>query len=50
MTPEPREEQLSFRPMVREDIPQLQAWLQEPHVAEWWDDAAETIEGVEAKY
>ena len=36
--------------MLREDLPQLQAWLAEPHVAEWWDDASETIEGVEAKY
>lgn len=50
MTTARRDEQLSFRPMLREDLPQLQAWLAEPHVAEWWDDATETIEGVEAKY
>lgn len=50
MTPDRSDEQLSFRPMGREDLPQLQAWLAEPHVAEWWDDATETIEGVEAKY
>ena len=43
-------EELSFRPMGREDVPQLRAWLAEPHVAEWWDDASETIEGVEARY
>lgn len=36
--------------MLRDDLPQLQAWLAEPHVAEWWDDASETIDGVEAKY
>jgi aminoglycoside 6'-N-acetyltransferase len=50
MTAAPRDEQLSFRPMVREDLAQLHSWLQQPHVAEWWDDASETIEGVEAKY
>jgi aminoglycoside 6'-N-acetyltransferase len=51
MTAGPRDEQLSFRPMVREDLPQLQTWLHAPHVAEWWGtDASETIEGVEAKY
>ncbi|WP_426571670.1 GNAT family N-acetyltransferase [Aquihabitans sp. McL0605] len=50
MTPDRHDEQLSFRPMVLEDLPQLSAWLQEPHVAEWWDDASETVEGVEAKY
>ena len=47
MTAAPRDEQLSFRPMVREDPPHLHDWLEQPHVAEWWDDASETIEGVE---
>lgn len=50
MTRDHGEEQLSFRPMGRGDVPLLQAWLAQPHVAEWWDDAVETIEGVEAKY
>jgi len=51
MTAGPRDEQLSFRPMVREDLPHLHEWLLQPHVAEWWDDdATETIEGVEAMY
>ncbi|MFN8018989.1 MAG: GNAT family N-acetyltransferase [Acidimicrobiales bacterium] len=48
--PSGHREDLSFRPMGREDVPQLRAWLAEPHVAEWWDDAAETIEGIEASY
>jgi aminoglycoside 6'-N-acetyltransferase len=50
MTALPRDEQLSFRPMVRDDLPSLHAWLEAPHVAEWWDDASETIDGIEAKY
>lgn len=50
MTRDRGDEQLSFRPMGREDLPLLQAWMAQPHVAEWWDDAVETIEGVEAKY
>ena len=50
MTTARRDEQLSFRPMVREDLPQLRSWLAEPHVAEWWTDASDTFEGVEAKY
>ena len=50
MTAAARDEQLSFRPMGRDDLPRLHDWLQQPHVAEWWDDAAETIEGVEARY
>ena len=51
MTAGPRDEQLSFRPMVRDDLPQLQTWIHAPHVAEWWGtDPSETVEGVEAKY
>ena len=50
MTPTPAEPQLSFRPMAREDLPLLQQWLEQPHVARWWDDASETTEAVEAKY
>lgn len=51
MTAGPRDEQISFRPMTREDLPRLQQWIAAPHVAEWWgDDASETVEGVEAKY
>ena len=49
MRPTADEELLAFRPMARDDIPQLRRWLAEPHVAEWWSSADETIEGVEAR-
>lgn len=49
MTHRTHEPQLSFRPMGRNDLPLLQRWLAQPHVSEWWDDAAETIEAVEAR-
>lgn len=26
----------AFRTLTRADLPMLQAWLQRPHVAEWW--------------
>jgi RimJ/RimL family protein N-acetyltransferase len=42
------EELLAFRPMARDDLPRLRRWLAEPHVAEWWDTGAGTIEAVEA--
>ena len=31
MTTARRDEQLSFRPMARDDLPQLMEWLAEPH-------------------
>jgi aminoglycoside 6'-N-acetyltransferase len=31
----------AFRPMTRDDLPQLRRWLSLPHVAEWWGDPAE---------
>jgi len=30
-----------FRPMTAADLPMLRHWLEKPHVAEWWGDAAE---------
>ena len=33
----------TFRPMTAEDMPLVQRWLAEPHVAEWWHDP-ETLE------
>ena len=27
-----------FRPMTADDMPLVQRWLAEPHVAEWWHD------------
>lgn len=34
-----------FRPMTAADLPLVQRWLMEPHVAEWWHDP-ETFEFV----
>ena len=34
-----------FRPMTTADLPLIQRWLLEPHVAEWWHDP-ETFEFV----
>jgi aminoglycoside 6'-N-acetyltransferase len=34
-----------FRPMTADDMPLVQRWLAEPHVAEWWHDP-ETLEFV----
>ncbi|UGY18712.1 GNAT family N-acetyltransferase [Bradyrhizobium septentrionale] len=31
----------SFRPMTRDDLPQIKRWLALPHVREWWGDPAE---------
>ena len=42
------EEQLSFRPMGADDLALLEGWLAEPHVAEWWTEADETIAAVKA--
>src|SRR4051794_9907335 len=30
-----------FRPMSAADLPLVRRWLQTPHVAQWWGDAAE---------
>ena len=32
-----------FRPMTSADLPLVQRWLLQPHVAEWWHDP-ETFE------
>ena len=50
MTPERDDDQLAFRPMAHEDLPHLRAWLEAPHVAEWWGSATETIDHVEAGF
>jgi aminoglycoside 6'-N-acetyltransferase len=46
----PPEPTIAFRPMVRNDLPLLQQWIEEPHVAEWWDDAEETFEAVRDRH
>ena len=30
-----------FRPMTRDDLPQIKRWLTLPHVREWWGDPSE---------
>jgi len=32
-------ESLSFRPLIRADLPMLHEWIQRPHVADWWSDS-----------
>lgn len=39
----PSEGILAFRPVAKEDLPLLQTWLTEPHVAQWWDPAEQAI-------
>ena len=33
----------AFRPVVAADLPMLGAWLDRPHVAEWWDDVGDKL-------
>jgi aminoglycoside 6'-N-acetyltransferase len=40
-TARPAEPVYDFRDVTEADLPMLAAWLAEPHVAEWWDDAIE---------
>jgi aminoglycoside 6'-N-acetyltransferase len=32
-----------FRAVTEKDFPLLERWLNEPHVAEWWNDPAEAL-------
>jgi RimJ/RimL family protein N-acetyltransferase len=41
---------ISFRPLTRDDLPQLHRWLNTPHVLEWWDKPGPTLTEVEQKY
>src|SRR5512133_469323 len=41
---------LSFRPLEFADLALLFAWLQRPHVKEWWDDGEDTLDKVVANY
>lgn len=38
------EHRYRFRPMTERDLPRIAEWLARPHVAEWWDDPADTSE------
>jgi aminoglycoside 6'-N-acetyltransferase len=42
-------EEISFRSMVREDLPLMWEWLQREHVHRWWRESR-TLEDVEARY
>jgi aminoglycoside 6'-N-acetyltransferase len=33
----------AFRPVAAADLPTLAAWLDRPHVAEWWDDVEDKV-------
>jgi RimJ/RimL family protein N-acetyltransferase len=40
---------LAFRPLHRDDLPELERWLSQPHVDEWWHQSLDSV-GVRAKY
>ncbi len=40
---------VTFQPLTASDLPVLHAWLQRPHVAEWWGHP-HTLQAVEAEY
>ena len=44
----PRDPRYHFRDVRREDFPLLRRWLAEPHVAKWWGDPDEELQGIEA--
>ena len=41
---------IAFRPLEARDFPLLLAWLQRPHVKQWWDDGDNDLEKVAAHY
>jgi aminoglycoside 6'-N-acetyltransferase len=42
-------EEISFRPMIRADLPVVHEWLNREHVRRWWRDSRR-LEQVEARY
>jgi RimJ/RimL family protein N-acetyltransferase len=40
---------LEFRPLTADDLPLLHAWVQRPHVAQWWD-APSTLDAIRHEY
>jgi aminoglycoside 6'-N-acetyltransferase len=42
--------QFIFRPITREDFPQLSLWLSTPHVRQWWDDDKPDLDWLEDNY
>ena len=47
MKPSDAQFQYGFRPVTPADLPLLARWLAEPHVAQWWDDAAKALKSIE---
>jgi GNAT superfamily N-acetyltransferase len=41
---------VTFRPRAADDLPLLWAWLDRPHVGEWWGDAPATLTELAAEY
>ena len=39
----PMASEYAFRPMTAADLPLIQRWLAQPHVAEWWGDPAKSL-------
>ena len=39
-----------FRKLDRGDLPLMHRWLNTPHVVEWWDDEALSLDEIIAKY
>jgi RimJ/RimL family protein N-acetyltransferase len=42
-------EEISFRPMTRDDLPLIHEWLQREHVRRWWRESRR-LEDVSARY
>ncbi|MCD6077131.1 MAG: family N-acetyltransferase [Ramlibacter sp.] len=40
---------LEFRPLAEEDLAMLHAWVQRPHVAQWWEDPS-SLEDIRHEY
>lgn len=38
-----RQDEYQFRPLSAADLPLIQHWLTQPHVAEWWGSAGEQL-------
>ena len=34
----------TFKPLTQQDLPLLHAWLQRPHVAQWWREPTSLVE------
>jgi len=46
----PRAERFQFRPLTPADLPLLRAWLNRPHLQQWWREEEATVEGLRDRY